>query len=196
MMPELRDDPRMAGCVERYHTWPHLRKQTNAEHSWQVARLVLAIWPECRRELLVHALVHDIGEIGTGDIPFPVKRDNPEVKKATDMVERRAHLTMCIPWSLPAPPNTTNLERKVLKIADMMDMWEWSLQEQAMGNQFANIVRQRTGGWLCSLLKTTDLTLAESEIPAWAEILRRMSEYMQRRIAIWHSAGPQLEEFA
>lgn len=192
--PELRDDPRMAGCVLRYHTWPHVRPQSNAEHSWQVVRLLLAIWSECPREVIVYAQNHDVGEIGTGDIPFPIKRDNPVVKREMDRIEERTQLSMCIPWGLQRP-TLTLFEKYVVKIADMLEMWEWSIQEQSLGNQFANIVRERTGGWLLTeLMQQTDWQSDQART-WWPAIRTDIRQYMARRIKTWPVPGWKAEEF-
>ncbi len=76
MREEHKSDPRQAGLVRRYHTWAVTRDQTVAEHSWQVARVLLAIWPDVPRHLIIHCLTHDLGERAGGDLPYPVKRDS------------------------------------------------------------------------------------------------------------------------
>lgn len=155
-------DPRRALQVTRYHTWPRLREQSVGEHSMQVMRILLAIWPDCSRELLMHCLVHDIGETVSGDPPYPVKRDNPVLKAECDRIERSAHLSMCIPWGLPAPQALTEVERAVFKLAEFIEMWEWGLHEIRLGNDYAVLVRDRcreamdrilsSGGMVCEKL--------------------------------------------
>ena len=62
----------MAGLTTRWHTNPWLA-QTHDRidgHQGRVARLILALWPDASRDLIVAALTHDDGESITGDIPY------------------------------------------------------------------------------------------------------------------------------
>lgn len=149
-------DPRRAGELQRYHTWPCLRTQTAADHQWNVARLVLAIWPQAPREIIIHALLHDVGEVAVGDPPFPVKRNNEQLKATLDAMERSAHLAMCAAWSLP-PPLKIGYGLHVVKIADILDMWEYALSEIASGNMRHRLVERRTRVVLADLLAQTGL---------------------------------------
>ncbi len=69
-----------AGYVSRWHTWPAMRPQTNAEHSHGVARAVIALTDgNCSVQLIAAALNHDLGEGAVGDMRHPFKRDNPAI---------------------------------------------------------------------------------------------------------------------
>jgi 5'-deoxynucleotidase YfbR-like HD superfamily hydrolase len=173
--PAIRDDPRMAGCLLRFHTWPHIRAQTIGEHSWQVARVLLAIWPDAPRHLLVHCMTHDIGEGGPGDIPYPFKAENPTLKREMDRLEEETHLRMVLPWSLPAPVHLVPSEKAIFKLAEFIEMWEWGLQELMMGNQFARLVAQR-----CA--EASEQRIADLPTVAIAEEAQR---YMNRRRKEW-----------
>lgn len=135
-------DPRLAGQVDRYHTWTKLRPQSVGEHSWQVARLLLAIYPEARRELIVEALFHDAGERGPGDLPYPGKRFEPVLKEVSERMERSVRLGLT-KWGVPPPLPLSDQEAAALKAADMLDMWEWALFEISIGNRHAILVRKR-----------------------------------------------------
>lgn len=78
-----------AGKVQRYHTHPRFARlgQTDADHSWGVAALILQMHPNPSKELLTAAILHDTGERFAGDLPAPVKRDNPELAKAHALME-------------------------------------------------------------------------------------------------------------
>jgi 5'-deoxynucleotidase YfbR-like HD superfamily hydrolase len=136
-------DPRRAGCLVRYHTWPCIRKQSVAEHSWNVARILLAIWPHAPRHMIVHALMHDVGEVAVGDMPYPIKARDPELKAKIDAAEDSAYLAMSIPWGLQPPARLSPEEQAVFKLADLGEMLEWSYDEVLLGNQFANLVVER-----------------------------------------------------
>jgi len=138
-----RQDPRWAGQVTRYHTWPRIREQSVGEHSWQVMRILLAIWPDAPRHMLLHCLTHDVGEMVSGDPPYPVKKNNPVLKEEMDRIERDAHLSMCIPWSFPPPSSLTENEYKIFKLCEFIEMWEWAIFEMDLGNSHAELVKDR-----------------------------------------------------
>lgn len=65
--------------VPRWSIVPHGRPQSVAEHSWRVARLAMTIadllgYDEARRNAAAaRAIMHDVEEAVTGDVPSPVK---------------------------------------------------------------------------------------------------------------------------
>lgn len=137
-------DPRSALRVKRYHTWPVIHQQSIGEHSIQVYRIIKAIWPEAPHYLLDHALTHDIGERVSGDIPYPVKANSPELKAQIDSLEYAAHLQMCIPWSFPPPVKALlPLEATVFKLAEYIEMWEYALDELILGNRGVRLIARR-----------------------------------------------------
>lgn len=85
---------RDGGNVTRYHTRTLLKPQNNAEHSFNCAILALEICSVMERsydidtnKIVTHMLIHDIPEIGIGDVPHYVKKTQPEIKKALDDAE-------------------------------------------------------------------------------------------------------------
>lgn len=72
------------GYCTRWHAnaeMAHIR-ETLAEHHARVAQIILALHPAPSLALINAALHHDAGEPSVGDVPWPVKRDNPELAKA------------------------------------------------------------------------------------------------------------------
>ena len=135
----MHSSARQGGGVRRYHTWPVHRQQTVAEHSWNVARIVSTIWPEAPANVLLYCLFHDVGEIATGDIPFPVKAENPELKTVLDRLEGEAVDAMGLP---PHPINS--LWRGRVKVCDIIEMWEFGTDEELLGNVMAQPITNRT----------------------------------------------------
>lgn len=170
-------DARLAGQVVRWHTAPMARRETVGEHSWQVARLVLAFWPDAPRDLLVRALLHDVGEVASGDVPFPVKSSNPALGREIERVEHSGHLAMCIPWGLPSMPQTETAWLSVLKLADLVDMWETAAQEAMMGSRFGRDIIDR----LAPAIQQRRLDLA-STMP---DVAMRVETYINRRQLEW-----------
>lgn len=138
-------DPRRAGHVKRYHTYPTLRQQDVAAHSWQTIRILLAIYPDCPRHLLIYGLVHDGGEWKNGDLPFETKLNKSEAwKKETKTAEEDANRAMCLPWSWPPQPALTNEENASFKLAELIEMMEFGLEEMNLGNKYASLIVERT----------------------------------------------------
>jgi hypothetical protein len=66
------------------HQW-----YSNAEHSVMGAELCTS--HEAKR----HFLIHDVGEMVTGDVPYPFKRLCPDYKKLCDLVQENMNEVLC-----------------------------------------------------------------------------------------------------
>jgi 5'-deoxynucleotidase YfbR-like HD superfamily hydrolase len=93
--------------------------------------------------MLVHALVHDVGELWAGDCSWHAKRSNKLLKAALDVSEDEAHKAMAKRWQLPGVQVLSEMERAVFKAAETLEMLEWALHEINMGNRYARLVEQR-----------------------------------------------------
>lgn len=120
---------RQAGRVKRFHTIECLREQTIADHSWNVAQILLHLDPEVSRELLRAALNHDIPEYFTGDIPAPMKWDYPLMVKEIEKAERSIELLLGTSLLL------SEKEKALLNFADSMDLMLWCVDELELGNK-------------------------------------------------------------
>lgn len=136
---DLRMDPRAGGRVRRWHTWSILNDQPMSDHQWNVTRIVLAIYPEASRDVIIEALFHDIGEVGSGDHPSLSKTD-PAFRRELHRLEDQTRLDMVIPWALPSKRRLADMELWVIKLADIIDRWEFALHEIAMGNSLCQEV--------------------------------------------------------
>lgn len=122
---------RAAGNVRRWHTWPMLREQTNAHHSWNVARILLTYFPSYATSgaLVYWALMHDVGEVASGDVPHPAKRHGAlgmHVRAAEE--EAREDLGIAL-------PGLHDDEFLVARLCDLMEAVEFARDEIRMGNQ-------------------------------------------------------------
>lgn len=142
MIESIESDPRIALQVTRYHTWPHVQDQSVGEHSAQVMRILLTVWPHAPRRLLIHCLLHDVGEMA-GDVPYPGKKNNPALKQAMDALEDEYHGQMTERWDLPGPVALPEYEERVFKLCEYVEMWEYGLQEQNLGNRYAAVIAMR-----------------------------------------------------
>lgn len=118
---------RRAGRVVRYHTTPTLVREDVAQHTFNVMNILMFLHDGAFPPILMeYALLHDQGEWKTGDIPSPVKRAAPSIKKIVDEVEAEA-----LPFQLP---KLTDGERAVFKLADNLDGLLKCTEELRMGN--------------------------------------------------------------
>lgn len=163
-------DPRLAGDVKRYHTEKVLQGQTTAHHCWNVVRLVLVIFPDASRNLILEALFHDLGEGFAGDTPGPAKWASPDLAKAVNDLEEETRLGMVLPWSVVPELILVPQEAAVLSVADLLDAWEHAMTEVSLGNTYMRIVIQRCVPVLAERVKGC---------PPGTE--HRLAKYMSRR---------------
>lgn len=139
----------MAGLVKRYHTWPTTRVQTIAEHSWQIYRIYQELFGAPDMSVAYYIQWHDAGELVTGDLPFGEKSRDPELKKRMDAAERSALLGMNV---VPGELDPDIIAR--VKLCDLLEMWEFGMEEIARGNTFARPVVDRTAAAVDALCGT------------------------------------------
>lgn len=120
---------RDGGSVKRMHTVRTAHTQNVAEHSYGVAWLV---WELSNRQpsanLLMAALAHDVPEVEVGDIPSPTKRALNS--RALHTLEASAMADNFIPVF-----ELTEHESLVLKVADMLDLAMYCVDEHNLGNR-------------------------------------------------------------
>jgi hypothetical protein len=169
-------DPTLAGQVARWHAAPTLRSQSVAEHSWQVARVLLAIWPEAPASLLRETLFHDVGEIGTGDVPSHAKSDEI-LRIRLSSLEKTARLHMVLPWGVPPPKLLNPFEAFWLGVAHEIADWEFLVQEVLMGNRMMS-------RWMEGARGRVDWQL--DNVPSDSDLQKtRATEYIRKRKEAW-----------
>lgn len=141
-MINCSEDPRVALQLTRYHSWPRIRDQSNGEHSCQIMRILLTVWPDCSRRMLVHAVTHDMGEMA-GDIQYPYKEKFPELRPIVERIESSVKQTMHETIGMPNSAQLSEYERLVFKLCEWIEVWEYGLHEMGLGNRYARIVAQR-----------------------------------------------------
>ena len=124
---------RLSGQVMRYHTWPTLTQQSTGEHSWQVLRIYTEMFGPPSSAVAVYILYHDSGELHTGDLPFPAKRNSSVLKEECTRIEEAAIRKM----TGGSMPELTREEGLKVKICDLVEMNEFGAHEVRLGNQYA-----------------------------------------------------------
>lgn len=149
---------RLGGSVRRYHTKQVHNFQNVAAHSWGVACILLDIVPvhEQTVGLLRAALYHDLAEYDTGDTPAHAKWASKDLKKALDEFEKRVEdeFKLCVPLSMN--------ETAWLKIADMLELMWYVLEERRMGNRNVDEIFSRGHDYLTELFCVLDPNITSS----------------------------------
>lgn len=121
------------GDVGRYHTMSDrlLRPQTTGQHAYNVALILMWMCGDALSPALLKAgLLHDAGERWTGDMPGNIKVDLG-LTEAMDHAEA-LELSMRTELTMPA---LTELDAKLLKVADALEGCVYCRRELDMGNR-------------------------------------------------------------
>lgn len=147
----VRSDPRRAGDVDRYSTWMVSVRQQNGSHTWQVMRILSTIWPEVPADAMIFALHHDSGELGSGDIPYPHKQNDPGLKAKMDNLEAKSLRDQGLRVPVPADP-----WRQRIKTCDLIEMLEKGMDEVLIGSVYGIPIVQRMQEQLKSRTHASD----------------------------------------
>lgn len=118
---------REGGAVERCHGTPHIGSYSVGSHSFGALSLVLLLHPNPSVNLIKAVAWHDVAERWLGDVPSPVKHNNPELKRVYELIEA-SHLK-----ALNLFPDLSTEEQQWLRGVDLMDLYLWCREQQRMG---------------------------------------------------------------
>lgn len=142
MINELRQGT----AVTRFHTRPRIRQETVGHHTCNVCHILMLLEPDCRKELLVAALIHDVPEGFTGDTPAPAKWASEALNTALKRAEEAYYEAIGLEL-----PKLHPYEKTLLKAADMLDLAFSSLEELGMGNTSAKELIENAQEYITSL---------------------------------------------
>ena len=144
----------MAGLgIKRYHLKRTLRTQTVAEHSARIVAFIHMVHPNASGNLLRAAILHDVSEIVTGDVPSPVKWNNPVLAAELNRVSGEYEIAHGLRMTL------FGREARLLKWADYAEGVQFCTDELRMGNE----------NMLGSLRRYVD---AMNRVPGWGYDLK------------------------
>jgi len=136
---------RRLSYVQRWGIVPKIRPQSVAEHSYYVALYtmricdILKVLPEIKVQAVSYALVHDMAEAFTADIPSPLKKRLSDYEGAEKAVKK---------WMLGDTSNPDAMVKSIVKIADLLDAVVWLTEEESMGNGRLKKLRRQINGFL------------------------------------------------
>lgn len=107
-----------AGRVRRFHTVPSQPHQTVAEHSWGVVMILTYIYPGATAATIRYAMVHDLGESATGDIPAHAKWRTPALVDILEKMETEELARL----GLPDGSDLSHTDHAAVKAADLLDL--------------------------------------------------------------------------
>ena len=151
--------------IQRWALMRNTAPENVQEHSHQVAVLAHAL-AVIRNEkfggrldpgaVAVAALYHDASEILTGDMPTPIKYDNPDIQSAYKQVEAVAEqkLLNMLPEDLrPAYDEALTISdpqvRALVKAADKLSAYLKCVEEVKAGNNEFKKAKEQTYAALC-----------------------------------------------
>lgn len=134
---------RQGGRVRRCHTVPVVGHYDVAQHTYGMVSLLLALHPDPPIELVKVIMTHDLAESVLGDIPWPAKHSNPDLKLSYDAAEDRV-LKRVLGEQYSSLVCELNLyQKRWLAALDMIELWLWSLEQIDLGNQYAKQIETR-----------------------------------------------------
>lgn len=125
--------------IIRYNHRNRIQDESVAEHTCFVSLFCLKIMAqlnlthEQERQVLILAALHDTCESRTSDIPHDVKENYPEMQKILDKIEHDYYESN---WKnyINDVYKPDKMVYNILKLADAYSVYQWCLNERALGN--------------------------------------------------------------
>ena len=135
-------DPIQMHGIIRYANRVRIKDEDLAQHSYSVAYYCFDIANEfkipdnIRNEAIAMAIIHDIGECFTSDLPHDVKYENPELKRLCDKLERKYvnKLPSCRELWHKLEDEKDSVQSIMVKLGDSLSAKSYVDRELALGN--------------------------------------------------------------
>jgi len=135
--------------VRRYHQRYTAQSDTVAHHSYGVALLVNMIDPTARKEVLLAALVHDLPEGVTGDMPGHVKAAlPPSMRHELSNVESQLLAKHDLLFDLSLD------EAQLLKLCDKLESLLFCIEERQRGNKGLRSCGDKCSAWINEIMQS------------------------------------------
>lgn len=126
--------------LKRYNNQPRIKSESLAEHQYYCAVIIMLLKPllidineQQYNLLLEYALIHDVGELYTGDMPHNIKKDFPLLKETLDLAEQKflkQHGLYHIEHRVQESP----VLKTIFKLADTIQVIQYCKNELILGN--------------------------------------------------------------
>ena len=134
-------DPIQMHGIIRYANRVRIKDEDLAQHSYSVAYYCFDIAydydipDKIRNEAIAMAIIHDIGECFTSDLPHDVKYENPELKDLCEKLERKYvdKLPSCRELWYKFQDNDS-IQSIMVKLGDSLSAKSYVERELALGN--------------------------------------------------------------
>jgi hypothetical protein len=93
--------------------------------------------------MIHHIMFHDIGETIIGDLPYPVKSENSQLKEQLEWLEHRSNATQLEYWDAFQMVMLTSEDKKLFKDIELIEMAEFGIDQMCLGNDYGFIVANR-----------------------------------------------------
>lgn len=139
----MKFDPMQMHGIIRYANRVRIKNEDLAQHSYSVAYYCFDIAAEfgipdnIRNEAIAMAIVHDIGECFTSDLPHDIKYENPELKQLCDQLERKYvdKLPNIRDLWFNLEDNGDTIQRCMVKLGDSLSVRAYVDREISLGNE-------------------------------------------------------------
>lgn len=157
--------------IIRYNNRCRLQNESVAEHTCFVSLFCLKILAklkldhETERKVLILAALHDTAESMTSDIPHDVKTNYPEMQEILNNIEEDYYLDFWTEY-YEEVYNSGNLCYNILKLADSYSVYQYCLNEKALGN-VSEVINEITKDSILRIEHYTNIinqTIKENEI--------------------------------
>lgn len=146
--------------IIRYNNRCKLQNESVAEHTCFVSLFCLKILAklnldhETERKVLILAALHDAAESRTSDIPHDVKANYPEMQNILDKIENDYYKEV---WGdyIEEVYEPGDLCHNILKLADSYSVYQYCLNEKALGN-ISDVIDEITYNSKVRIQKYTD----------------------------------------
>jgi len=148
--------------VRRCHIHTHLGPDyTVGKHSYDAICILLELYPQAPRDVILSLLYHDQAEYDLGDIPTHVKWDNPEFARMIKNIEHKInsdngwiqHVNLEPGWEF------------ILKQIDILELGIWAIEQYEMSWPKAMEFLIKIDGWFvknCAVDKTPSYRVWET----------------------------------
>lgn len=146
--------------IVRYNNRCKLQNESVAEHTCFVSLFCLKILAklkldhETERKVLILAALHDAAESRTSDIPHDVKANYPEMQHILDKVEEDYYNEIWGDYKEDVY-KPGNLCYNILKLADSYSVYQYCLNEKALGN-VSDVINEITQNSIARIQQYTD----------------------------------------